>query len=246
MKIHKLPSNEGKNPVYFNKEDFNVHLKLINEGNQQLREDFIEMYRPFILRVTSTVLNKYIDARDSDEFAVAQEAFNEAIDRFKSGSRSSFLSYAEKVIRSRIIDYLRKNTTKEQLCATDDSEILNEIDRRYPSDDSYSQFEVVENREEIEEFKKMLKEFDISISDLLNSTPKHNDSRELCYKIAQVLSEDEHLYGAMLKNKSIPRSELLKKVNVHENTLAKNRKYIIAISLILRSDLEVAKSILKN
>lgn len=248
MSAHKLPGFKGEYKEAEHGDGICSELKLIKEGNQQLREDFIVKYKPFILRITSVTLNKFVDAGDSDEFSIALAAFNEAIDRFGSGSKSGFLSYAEKVIKSRVIDYLRKNTTNnERLCGSIDTQSQSdELEEKYPAPDSYTQFEAVETREEIENIQQRLKEFNITLNDLLYSSPKHRDSRELCFKIAEILSEDEHLYSMMVKNKSIPRNELLRKVDVHENTLAKNRKYIIAVCLILRSDLDISKRVLKN
>ena len=49
-----------------------------------------------------------------------------------------------------------------------------------------------------------------------------------------------------MKNKAIPLKELLKLVNVHEKTIERNRKFIIAICLIIKSDLTVIKSYIEN
>jgi len=45
----------------------------------------------------------------------------------------------------------------------------------------------------------------------------------------------------MIRKKCIPLSELMGLVNVHRKTVERNRKFIIAVSLILRSGLDEIK-----
>lgn len=73
------------------------------------RNDLIRQYQPFIAKVASKVCKQYID-QSRDEFSVAIEAFNEAIDHFNAEQGSGFLSFADMVIRRRVIDYIRKET----------------------------------------------------------------------------------------------------------------------------------------
>ncbi|WP_010247809.1 sigma-70 family RNA polymerase sigma factor [Acetivibrio cellulolyticus] len=246
MRNTKITDINGAYSEDAEKFEFASNLKMIKEGNQQVREEFIEKYKPFILRVTSMTLNKYVEAHRSDEFSIALSAFNEAVDRFNSGSRNKFLSYAEKVIRSRIIDYLRKGKSDSQheSWSLDSSNGL-EFGEVYQASDSYSQFESIEDREEIEELTKKLMEFGITLDELVLSTPRHKDTRELCISIAEILLEDKPMLEFLHKSKSIPRIELAEKAHVHENTIGKNRKYIIAVCLILTSDLNISKRVLK-
>lgn len=61
----------------------------------------------------------------------------------------------------------------------------------------------------------------------------------MCIRIARVIIRDENLLGKMEKNKTLPIQELLKVVNVYRGTLEKNRKFIIALCVIMTSSLEV-------
>lgn len=60
-----------------------------------------------------------------------------------------------------------------------------------------------------------------------------------------MLAEDEQMYNALMKNKNIPRNELKKKAKVHGRTIGNNRKYIIALCLIFRSNLNLSKRYLE-
>lgn len=223
---------------------FISNLKKIKEGNQQLREEFISSYRPFILKVTSNALGKYIDTRNSDEFGIAMSAFNEAIDRFDSTKGYNFFLFSEQVIKRRLIDYFRRNKDNKEYPFSyfEDNDVY--YDEKLLSD-SFTGFEDVEIREEIDNYKKKLSEFGITFVDLVLSIPKHKDSRRLCIKIAKTLVEDEQLYRLLIKNKNIPRNDLKKKAKVHGRTIGNNRKYIIALCLILKSNLSLSKRYLE-
>ncbi|NLP14306.1 MAG: RNA polymerase sigma-I factor [Clostridium sp.] len=219
-------------------------LKQIKEGNQQLREEFISEYKPFILKVTSNALGKYIDTRNNDEFGIAMSAFNEAIDRFDLTKGYNFFLFSEQVIKRRLIDYFRRNKdNKEYPFSYFEDNSVYYYERLIS--DSFTGFEDVEAQEEIDNFKKKLSEFGITFVDLVLNVPKHKDSRRLCIKIAKMLAEDEQLYRTLLRNKNIPRNELKKRAKVHGRTIGNNRKYIIALCLILKSNLSLSKRYLE-
>jgi len=245
LKVRKINNdNKEKNLDETVYDGFISTLKQIKEGNQQLRDEFISEYRPFILKVTSNALGKYIDTRNNDEFSIAMSAFNEAIDKFDTSKGYNFFLFSEQVIKRRLIDYSRSNRyNKEYPFSFFDDEYVYH-DEKFMSR-SYIGFEDIEAREDIEEFKNKLKEFGITFLDLVLNVPKHKDSRQLCIKLASILAEDEHMYKALMKNKSIPRNELKKKARVHGRTIGNNRKYIIALCLILKSNLNLSKRYLE-
>jgi RNA polymerase sigma factor len=224
---------------------FILTIKEIKGGNDLLRNDFISKYTPFIIRVTSNALGRYIDTKNSDEFSVALSAFNEAINAFDLTKTYNFFLFSEQVIKRRLIDYLRRNKHSKEFPFSyfGEEQEFREETFGFSLDIGY---EDVENKEEIEKFKKNLKEFDISLMDLALCVPKHRDSRRLCIKIAKILAEDDFMYEDLIKNKRLPRKELKKKIKVHTRTLGNNRKYIIALCLILKSNLDLSKRYLEH
>jgi len=218
-------------------------LKSIKEGNIHFREEFLKRYTPFMLKTASKFLGKYIDVRNSDEYSIVLTAFNEAIDRYDMSKNYNFLLFSEQVIKRRLIDYIRKNKRNKEYPFSyfeNESEIFGEY--LVPSQDR--SFEAVELREEIIEYKETLKEFGITFEDLILNSPKHKDSRELCFKIGKILAEDEELFHLLHRSKNIPRNDLKKRAGVHGRTIGRHRKYIIAVCLILRSNLEISKNYL--
>ena len=218
-------------------------LKLIKEGDNLLREEFLAKYTPFILKIASNITGKYIDINNSDEYSIVLSAFNEAIDSYDLTKNYNFLLFSEHVIRKRLIDHMRKSKVNKEIPFSyfeDESEFL----EKYVHSAHDRSFEDVEQIDEIIEYKETLKDFGISLEDLILNVPKHKDSRELCLRIASILANDEELFGLLNKYKNIPRNDLKKRAGVHGRTIGRHRKYIIAVCLILKSNLEISKSYL--
>ncbi len=224
---------------------FTDTLVQIKQGNRLLRDDFISKYKPFILKVTSNALGKYIDIKNNDEYSVAMSAFNEAIDSYDLSRGYNFLLFCEQVIKRRLIDYLRKNKRGGRELPFSSFENSPELLEGHLINTDVS-FENIEVKDEIAAYKIELKAYGISFMDLISSTPKHEDSRRLCIRIARILAEDESLFKSLVKNKSIPRNELKNKAKVHSRTIGNNRKYIIALTLMMKSNLELSKRYLKS
>ncbi len=212
----------------------------IKNGDSVLREKFINDYKPYILKTISNLLGKYIDD-SNEEYSIGLLAFNEAIDFYDINVNSNFFKYAEMVIRHRIIDFIRvrkKFLNDVPFSYFEDDEVFEE---RYLISDSQNQYEKIEVKEEILLFEQQIKEFGITLDELVKCSPKHKDSRNLCMQIAKIIDKNEILFNKMLKKKMLPLADLMKLVNVHKRTIERNRKYIIAVTLILRSNLEEIK-----
>lgn len=72
----------------------------------QKREIFIAEHIPFIVYTTSNILGRYLSVENDEEYSVALEAFNSAIDTYNE-NQSKFETYATTVIRNKLIDYHR-------------------------------------------------------------------------------------------------------------------------------------------
>ncbi len=236
-------------PAMKNTEDrtgdtFNNTLESIKGGDKVLRNEFISSYIPFILKVTSKAVGRFIDVKNSDEYSVALSAFNESIDSYDFEKNYNFFLFSEQVIKRRLIDYSRKSSRQKEYPFSYFEEDYDFNEEPYLNS-SYFQMEEIESRESIRDFSNKLREYNITLMDLTRSIPKHKDSRRLCIKIARALAEDDKLYEKLKKNKSIPRNDLKKLIGVHNKTIGNNRKYIIAICLIIRGDLQLSQKYLQ-
>ncbi|MDQ2086840.1 RNA polymerase sigma-I factor [Herbivorax sp. ANBcel31] len=218
----------------------NIIIETVNKiknGDNSLREDFINDFKPYIIKTVSSLSGKYIDVQNSDEFSIGLSAFNEAIDSFDQNKSIMFFTFCKLVIKRRLTDYVRKN---------------NKHNRVYPftyfEDSGISFFEQTRFKNmfsihisyemciDTKNYIKMLSRFGIKFEDLISSAPKHKDSKYLCFKIAKIIADDKILLKKLAVTKKIPKSELLKLININRKTLERNRVFIIASALILGND----------
>lgn len=213
-----------------------------------LKENFINNYIPFIASVVSKVIGRYVNIHDSDEFSVGISAFNEAINSYDKSKQGCFLKFAEKVITRRVIDYLRKDNKNKRVYPFSyfEDSSTSECGNIYILEKPNNDYEKIEDSQDILMFEEKLKEFGITLNDLVNSSPKHKDSKQLCIKIAKLLCSDQGLYERFIRNKRVPIEELQGMAHVSRRTIERNRKFIIAVCLIMESDLSVIKGYLSN
>ncbi|MFZ5985553.1 MAG: RNA polymerase sigma-I factor [Bacillota bacterium] len=219
------------------------YLEDIKHGNVALKEKLIEDYKPFIINTVSRTIRKYVEVENSDEYSIGLLAFNEAIDSYDKDMKTNFIKFSEIVIKRRLIDYMRKNKKDRKTFpftyfSNNDNEDFEVVyaEASYPD-----QFQSIETKEEIYYFERKLSEFGITLADLVISSPKHTDSKLQLIKIAKLIAENEFLFKRMNRRKNIPMVDLMKMVSVNQRTIERNRKFIIAVSLILKSNLEVLK-----
>ncbi|MBH0169603.1 MAG: RNA polymerase sigma-I factor [Bacillota bacterium] len=223
-------------------------LTIQEKDDEKLRNELIGDYQPFIKKVTSKVCSQYID-RTMDEFSVGLFAFNEAIDQYQEGQGSRFLSFADMVIRRRVIDYIRKEVRQNRLIflQPDEEDEEGRLEESYAEQkaamDHFEDQIQVENRVyEIEEYQKLLKTFGLNFKVLSKHCPKHVDARENAKEIARLLAENEELAAFLKEKKQLPIKDLLNMVSCSRKTIERNRKYIIAVSLIYLGDFQALKS----
>lgn len=224
---------------------------LIKQGDQKLLNDLIDSYKPFIAKTVSSVCKRYIHETD-DEFSIGLIAFNDAIHKYSSERGRSLLSFAEVLIKRRVIDYIRKQTRNPHISLQfnhtsqeDESSgisIVNELS----CEDYQNKMENEQRKEEIIQFQELLKTFELSLDDLVKCTPKHADARINAILIAKTLVEHDELQKLLRETKRLPIKQLEQMVSVSRKTIERNRKYIIAIALIFMGDSIYLKDYLKG
>jgi RNA polymerase sigma factor len=211
----------------------------IQQGDLRLRNQFITEYQPYIAKIVSRFCKRYIDPSRDDEFSIGLAAFNEAINQFSVTGGSSFLGFAETVIRRRLIDHVRKEQRHNQqvpLSSFDgedeEQNIINPIETKQAIEVYETQAGIEERKSEINDLNRSLGEFGIRFMDLVEASPSHADSREALFKIGKQLADNEEWMQVLLLKHTLPIKEILNEVNVSRKTLERNRKFIIAIALI--------------
>lgn len=212
----------------------------IQNGDGPLRNQLISSFKPFIAKTVSSVCRRYINESD-DEFSIGLIAFNEAIDKYTPEKGSSLLAFAETLVKRRVIDYLRSQSRNKDLILDLSLENEGNSAQEYlEAEKSMQEYEKLKEtekrREEIMRYQKQLSEFEVTFADLAENSPKHADAREGAVSIAKLLVGDPELNEILFTKKRLPIKQLEAKVNVSRKTIERNRKYIIAVSIILNGD----------
>lgn len=213
-------------------------IKKIQAGDKGLREDIIKDYQPFVKKVVSKVCKRFID-QTMDEYSIGLLAFDQAIDQYKENQGSKFLTFADMVIRRRVIDFIRKEARRnknEYLDQQDfegDEGLEESLIQQKAAIESFEMDRQSQRRmEQIQDYQIKLTEFGITFEDLSKNCPKHVDARENAKQVAYTLANHASLSKLLLETKQIPTKELLNLVSCSRKTIERNRKYIIAITLI--------------
>jgi len=219
----------------YKKSEINAMLREAQGGNPEIREKLIGDHLIFVKKIVSKYVTGYEDINSREEYSIGLMAFNEAIDSYKPGLRS-FQSFAADVIRKRLIDYRRSQSRHKR-----NTFYIADLQQSPELAEHDTTSEQVEVSLEMESFLTRLSEHGIDLRDLIKETPKHADSRVLCVRIAQAITGDPRLRGHFQKYGSLPLKMLLERIRVNVKTVERHRKYIIALCLILLSDLDVMK-----
>ncbi|TCP23502.1 RNA polymerase sigma factor [Scopulibacillus darangshiensis] len=210
----------------------------VQKGDESLRNFIINSYQPFIKKVVSKVCNRFID-HSMDEYSIGLVAFNEAMDQYQTGQGSKFLTFADMVIRRRIIDFIRKESRQAKTIYLDQTE----LDDEGGQDESYiqqkaaihfydEQCQIEERVEQIETYEQLLLDYGITFKVLSKNCPKHIDARENAKQVAKILVDNSGLAQHLTEKRQLPIKDLLQFVSCSRKTIERNRKYIIAVALI--------------
>ena len=219
---------------------------LAQQGDEQARETLLRRYRPFILRAAASTTGRFIQAGRDDEASVAMMAFNEAITSYRHQRGTSFLAFAEMVIRRRLIDHFRQGAARRQeipmselVAAVEPAEQedpLLQVEAQQAQRVFEEEVLARERREEIARLSHLLWRFGIRFSELVELSPRHRDARARARSVARLIAGRPELRRQLLQRGNLPLKELEAVCQVSRKTLERQRKYIIALALILCGD----------
>ena len=217
--------------------------------NVRAADDLIRAYLPFIKAETAKFLKRPPIEGQDDELSIAMMAFHEAIGGY-SRTRGAFLKYAAMLIRSRLIDYSRREQRHSRVISLDapareEDTTLGEVlvGERDPHEETASRDAT---RAEIEELARQMKEFGVDLSDVADNCPKQQRTLDACRKALQYARENPELLDDLLKTKRLPIGQLAAGSGVERKTLERHRKYMVALLLIYTNGYEIIRGHLKQ
>ncbi|MFC7687120.1 RNA polymerase sigma-I factor [Ureibacillus sp. GCM10028918] len=236
--------------IFKTKPNMNELATLAKAGDEEVMNDLLFASTSFLKKTASFVCKRPIDKHD-EEFTVALEGIHEAVFAFNSKENASFQTFAHLIIKRRLIDYIRKENSRNKRLILLEPNNEESSEQHYMYDKqsiyTYTVDQLAKARkEELLGYNKLLSEYNLSFEELANATPKHADTRKTALQIAQIISESAELYKFLIDNKRLPLKELESLVEVSRKTLERQRKYIIAIVLLLNSDFALIKEFVKG
>ncbi len=217
-------------------------LLRIQAGDALAREDFLQEYKPFVLKTAMNLCKHPLEWGRDDELSIALIAFNSAIDSYDPAKQVPFLPYARVVIENRLKDHFRKESRIHVECpyetASDEGTPFSPAEIQSAWNDFRDRTIEDERREELAEYEKLLANFGIDFESLAETSPKHRDSRQTLFRVARLVVSQPEIMGYLLKKKQLPINDLMFKTGVNRKTLERGRKFIIATALVLYHPME--------
>ncbi|MEK3993927.1 RNA polymerase sigma-I factor [Psychrobacillus sp. FSL K6-2365] len=219
-------------------------------GDKEVLNDLLLAHTLFLKKTASFICKRTIDEQD-EEFSIALNGCHEAINAYNPTENASFQTFAHLVIKRRITDFIRKEEVRHKKEVLFDGSVDNSEDEHFLLKQlavtTYSEEQFTESRrEELIKYSKLLTNFNLSFEELTKSAPKHKDARKTAFQIAQIIADSEELYELLIKTKKLPLKEIEALVEVSRKTLERQRKYIIAVVLLLNSDFVYIKDYVKG
>ena len=212
-------------------------------------DSLIREYMPFIKAETAKFLRRPPIEGHDDELSIAMIAFHEAICGY-SGSRGAFLSYAALLIKSRLIDYRRKEQRHSRVISLDTTQGEDDtpISETLTDESNHGEEMITRNatRAEIEELTGQMKEFGISLTDVADNCPRQQRTLEACRRALQYAKENPELMEDFLRTKRLPIARITEGSKVERKTLERHRKYMAALLLIYTNGYEIIRGHLKQ
>ncbi len=209
-------------------------------------DDLIRSYIPFIRSEAAKCVSHSVDDSD-DAYSIAMIAFHEAIMGYER-SRGGFLSYASLLIRSRLIDYARKEAKHRgnvSLYAdgTEDGEAGASLaDTLADPDDAFETSARLEAaKEEIAELSAVLQRFGVTFSDAADNAPRQERTLRACSAAVQAARADASLLDTLLETGKLPMARLVEMSGAERKTLERHRRYLTVMLLILTNGYEIIR-----
>ena len=218
------------------------------KDDRQTADDLIREYIPFIRAEASKCIQRLCTEQD-DEYSIAMIAFHEAITGYER-SRGNFLRYAAMLIRSRIIDYSRKEARHRGHLSLDAGNEEDEITLADTIADPHDAIEesvgLEATKQEIAELAAVMARFGVSFSDAADNSPKQERTLEACSMAVRYAAQNKALLNELLASGKLPMTQLAEGSGVERKTLERHRKYILVMLLIQTNGYEIIRGHIRH
>lgn len=228
-----------------------IDKKAVNAQNDNTYlESFIKDNEAFIISVTSKITGKYI-TKSSEQWSVSLSAFCEAVKNY-SLEKGGFYSFAELVIKRRLVDYIKSQSKYNNEISVNPYNFECDLTEDYEDKQiSYSQIADIsytpkdDMKYEIESITEVLKQYNISFSQLVDVSPKSQKTKKACGVAIACIIKNPELFFELKTKKTLPIKKIRKISKLPQKILERHRKYIIAGAEIISGDYPYLSDYLK-
>lgn len=205
---------------------------------------FIEEYKPFIAAAVEKVTGKYVSYGQDEELSIGLMAFDEAIIHYEQ-EKGNFLSFAQNIIRRRLIDYYRKEKKHQAVTyiseytseEADGEEVFEYVITAEEAQNKYYQEEINQiRRQELVQLKEELFAWGLKLDDVAKSSPKHLSTKRSYLDIVKYIVDRPELVKRIKAKKYIPVAEIEEGTKLPRKTIERSRNYVLAAIIILTGD----------
>jgi RNA polymerase sigma factor len=203
---------------------------------------FILRHEGFLIKCASSVSRRHI-TRSDEEWSVTLSAFTEALESYDL-NKGSFLSFAELIIRRRLIDFFRKQARTTAFESPVDPLVF-ESDLDEDALDKPLGLSVVKKMTqqndgslsiEIETANATFGRYGFAFMDLTTCSPQAWKTKTACATAIAYLLKNPDLIEEMRISKLLPIKQIEQNTGIPRKLLERHRKYLIAATEILSGD----------
>ncbi len=216
---------------------------LLAAKNDDAMTALAHKYNLFIIRAASATCRRFVTRHD-DEYAIALQAFCDAVRKFDPEADVAFETYAKLLIKNRVIDYLRvENRHAGHLSLEDEMDNGRDFSDDAERDQAETQSAAAE---EIGRLSAVIAAYGITFTELPEVSPKHRATRDACGQAVAYLLRHPELVADMRRNHLLPMKILQESCEIPRKTLERHRKYIMTVTEVCLGDYPVIAEYLRH
>jgi RNA polymerase sigma factor len=206
--------------------------------DQQILENILKKNEFLMLKCASKITHRYITKSD-DEWSIALHAFTQAVDNYDL-DRGSFISFAELVMKRRLIDYIKSRVKYSPELSVDP--IVFDTEPEEETQDAAIRAAVAEQvsgqdrndlKYEIDAANMAFQTYGFTFYELSECSPHAKKTKKACANAVSFMLDNPVLISEMRSSKLLPLKIVEKNSKVPRKILERHRKYIIAAIEIL-------------
>jgi len=212
-------------------------------------EQLITEFTPYLHGQVARYSARYDKYQRDTLFSYAMSAFFEAITNYDA-EKGRFFPFADRVVRSRIIDAIRELSRNEGKTVSLDDEdeeqktaqsaAIREISMRNYEAERRQEMLV----EEIEQFKAELQTWGITMEALAQASPKHKQLRKTYYDVLSAVMNDQDIMQTIRLKRYFPIKAISKITGLPQNKLERARLFVLSSLIIKMGDYDLLSDFL--